>query len=450
MYSCTSVHVYQFAIYSYIYFTMQIKKIKKKLLLQYLVDTHLALYIPNKVQIASLLLTQPTMLTTLHGINTTIQKSASVLQIVRSTSTFLLAAKTIMSASRGAATDITSKQTTPSIWNIVPMGPPDPILGIGVAFKKDPDTSKINVGIGAYRDDNGKPWVLPTVKEAQRRIVEKNLDMEYAPIEGLDSFNKAAMKLLYGEHNPLLEQKRIVCLQSLSGTGSLSVAAHFLAQYVKNKNVYVSKPTWSNHYGIFQTAGFTVSEYRYWDPNTNGLNYDGMIQDIQSFQENSIIILHACAHNPTGVDPTKEQWQGILQAIQKGNHIAIIDCAYQGFASGDPDHDAYAVRLFAEHHHPVFVCHSFAKNFGLYGQRVGSISTICKDHDEYARLDSQLKIVARRLYSSPPLHGARIVAEILNDPTLYEQWLQEVSTMANRIRSVRQALHDELKNLGSE
>lgn len=261
----------------------------------------------------------------------------------------------------------------------------------------------------------------------------------YAPIEGVDSFNKSAMKLLYGENNPLIEQNRIICLQSLSGTGSLTIAAHFLIKYLKDKKVYVSKPTWSNHYGVFRTAGFTVCEYRYWNAKTNGLDYDGMIEDLRSFDESSIVILHACAHNPTGVDPTKEQWDGILQVIKERKHIPIIDCAYQGFASGDPNNDAYAVRLFAEKYHPVIVCHSFAKNFGLYGQRIGSISMVCKDEEEYSRLYSQLKIVARCIYSSPPIHGARIVSEILNDSTLHSKWLDEVNVMATRIKSVRQA-----------
>lgn len=330
------------------------------------------------------------------------------------------------------------------------MGPPDAILGVTEAFKRDSNPNKINLGVGAYRDDNGKPYVLPSVKQADQIVLNKNLDKEYAPIVGTPEFGKLAAQLAYGDDCPQLNNSLVSVVQGISGTGSLRVGVAFLKNFFPGeKTIYVPTPTWGNHIPICKHAGLDVKHYRYYDPNTCGFDFNGALEDINNIPSKSIILLHACAHNPTGVDPKPDQWKEIAAIVKKKQLYPFFDMAYQGFASGDTVKDAFALRYFMKELGQLCLAQSFAKNMGLYGERVGAFSIVSADKEEAAKVLSQLKILVRAFYSSPPIHGARIVAEILGDSKLKNQWLTEVKGMADRIISVRQALKDNLQKEGS-
>ncbi|KAH8555210.1 aspartate aminotransferase [Umbelopsis sp. PMI_123] len=352
----------------------------------------------------------------------------------------------VAARSRTAISVATSRSFL-STWSAVPQGPPDAILGVTDAFKKDTDSRKMNLGVGAYRDDNGKPFVLSSVRKAEKIIAGNSLDKEYAPITGLSDFTEAAGELAYGEDSAAIKEKRLAITQSISGTGALRIGAAFLSRwYPHAKKVYLPNPTWGNHIPIFGDAGMQVEKYRYFDKSTNGLDFGGMIDDLKNAPKNSVVLLHACAHNPTGVDPTQEQWDEIAQVVKDRDHFSFFDMAYQGFASGDCTRDAYALRKFVAGNHPVVLSQSFAKNMGLYGERAGAFSVVTADAEEKARVDSQVKILIRPLYSNPPINGARIVSTVLNTPELKQEWLGEVKLMANRIIDMRQKLKGHLEN----
>jgi len=334
-------------------------------------------------------------------------------------------------------------------WSKVEMGPKDPILGVNEAFKADSNPEKLNFGVGAYRDDDGKPVVLPSVREAEKRVFEKGMNMEYDPIIGNAEMVQGALKLVYGTDPDDLE--KIAAVQSLSGTGCLRVVAGYIHRNWDGPlpTVYVSNPTWGNHFPIFNHQGITTATYPYWNPNTLGLDYDGWMETIKTAPNRSVFLIHATAHNPTGVDPTTDQWKDLSQALLMKGHLVLMDCAYQGFASGDFDKDKAGLDIMVEDGHQVILCQSFAKNFGLYGQRVGCCSVMCSSKEEQERVTSQLKIVARAMYSNPPVHGARLVNEILKDPELTAQWKGEVKLMAGRIIQMRELLKDGLLKEGS-
>jgi len=337
-----------------------------------------------------------------------------------------------------------------SWWSGVEMGPPDPILGVSEAFKRDSNPSKMNLGVGAYRDDQGKPFVLPSVRKAENKILTSNLNKEYAPIGGEPSYGNLSADLAFGDGNSVTGEGRNVSVQCISGTGSLRVGADFLAKHFPgNKTVYLPKPSWGNHTPIFKHAGLEVGSYRYYDPKTCGLDFAAACEDIKNIPENSIILLHACAHNPTGVDPRPEQWKELSQIIKDRKLYAFFDMAYQGFASGDVDYDAFAVRYFLEEGHNICLAQSYAKNMGLYGERAGCFTVVCQDKEEASRVNSQIKILIRPMYSNPPIHGARIVSEILSNAELKAEWLGDVKTMADRIISMRTKLKDGLTREGS-
>lgn len=336
-----------------------------------------------------------------------------------------------------------------SWWSNVPQGPPDAILGVTEAFKRDQNPQKINLGVGAYRDGNGKPYVLPSVVQAENMLMKNNLDKEYAPISGIAEFCNLSIQLALSSESAVIKDKCYAALQSLSGTGALRVGGEFFQKYAPLKTIWVPIPTWGNHAQIFKFSGLEVKTYRYYDPKTCGLDFAGMVQDLSSVPSGSLILLHACAHNPTGVDPKPEQWKEISALFKSKNFFPFFDMAYQGFASGDVDRDASAVRLFIAEGHQIALAQSFAKNMGLYGERVGLFSLTTLDADETNRILSQLKIITRGMYSNPPIHGARIVAEILSNPELKNQWLVEVKGMADRIISVRNKLKHLLANEGS-
>jgi len=340
-----------------------------------------------------------------------------------------------------------SKRTSLSNRETRNKGPPDAILGVSDAFKKDTDPRKMNLGVGAYRDDNGKPFVLSSVRKADRLILENGLDKEYAGITGVPDFTKAAGELAYGEDSPPIKENRLAITQSISGTGALRIGAAFLSRFYPHaKKVYLPNPTWGNHIPIFGDSGIQVEKYRYFDKSNNGLDINGMLDDLKNAPKNSIVLLHACAHNPTGVDPTKEQWDEISQVVKDRDHFTFFDMAYQGFASGDCIRDAYALRKFVAGNHPIVLAQSFAKNMGLYGERVGAFSVVCNDAAEKARVDSQVKILIRPMYSNPPINGARLVSTVLNTPELKEEWLGEVKMMADRIITMRDQLRGHLEN----
>jgi len=337
-----------------------------------------------------------------------------------------------------------------SFWSGVEMGPPDAILGVTEAFKKDNNPKKMNLGVGAYRDDNGQPFVLPSVRQAEQNVIAAKMNKEYAPIGGEGDFCKEAAKLAFGADSSVLKDSRNVTVQGISGTGSLRIGAEFISKHwPSNRTIFLPTPSWGNHTPIFKFAGFNVGGYTYYDPTTCGLNFSGAMEDIKNIPEGSVIMLHACAHNPTGVDPTPEQWKEMSALIKQKNLLPYFDMAYQGFASGDVDKDAFALRHFIDDGHNVLLSQSFAKNMGLYGERVGAFTVVCADGDEAARVESQIKILIRPMYSNPPRHGARIATEVMTNPELRAQWLNDVKGMADRIISMRAQLRDGLAKNGS-
>mmetsp|Transcript_8579 Transcript_8579/g.9765 ORF Transcript_8579/g.9765 Transcript_8579/m.9765 type:complete len:425 (-) Transcript_8579:1364-2638(-) len=359
----------------------------------------------------------------------------------------------LTSAVRKATHNGLSKQVPRcmSTYASVPMGPADPILGLNEAFQNDTDPRKISLGVGAYRDDNGNPYVLPSIRQAEKLIVEQELNKEYLGIAGLPGFIKLSLEFAYGTESAALKEGRIAGVQTLSGTGACRLAGEFFNRFSlsSGNTIYQPNPTWGNHVPIFKDAGMEVKQYSYFDKSTNGLDFGGMMSDIESAPDGSAFLLHACAHNPTGVDPTEEQWKEISHAMKKKNHLAFFDCAYQGFASGDAEKDAGAIRLFVDDGHNVCLGQSFAKNFGLYGERVGAFSVLCADEEEKKRVESQLKILIRPMYSNPPTAGARIVQTILESPELNPQWYAECKGMADRIIAMRTALKSALEKEGS-
>ena len=337
-------------------------------------------------------------------------------------------------------------KTVTSILADVPQAPPDPILGVSDAFRADTHPDRMNLGVGAYRTEEGTPWVLPVVREAETRLLASGVDKEYLPIDGLAAFNAATARLLLGEASPALEAGRVATIQGLSGTGSLRVGAAFLAKFQPPGTVvYCSDPTWGNHFNIFGDAGMKTAKYRYFDPATIGLDFAGMMEDLSAAPPGSVIILHGCAHNPTGVDPTREQWAAVADLCASRGLLPFFDVAYQGFASGDLDADAWAPRFFAHDKGlEILVAQSYSKNLGLYAERVGALNFVLADPGAATRSLSQAKRIARAMYSNPPAHGARIVAAVVGDPALFAQWKQEMATMAGRIKSVRTQLAAEL------
>ncbi|KAK9947173.1 hypothetical protein M0R45_012607 [Rubus argutus] len=340
----------------------------------------------------------------------------------------------------------------PSRFEGVTMAPPDPILGVSEAFKASTNEMKLNLGVGAYRTEELQPYVLNVVKKAENLMLERGENKEYLPIEGLAAFNKATAELLFGADNPVIKEQKVATVQGLSGTGSLRLAAAFIELYFPGAKALISSPTWGNHKNIFNDARVPWSEYRYYDPKTVGLDFEGMISDIKTCfvfhelysPEGSFVLLHGCAHNPTGIDPTPQQWEKIADVIQEKNHIPFFDVAYQGFASGSLDADAAAVRLFVARGMELLVAQSYSKNLGLYAERIGAINVVLTSSDTAARVKSQLKRLARPMYSNPPIHGAKIVANIVGDPTLFSEWKAEMEMMAGRIKNVRQKLYDSL------
>jgi len=331
----------------------------------------------------------------------------------------------------------------------VPQAPKDPILGISENFLADTNPDKMNLGVGAYRDDDGKPVVLDVVREAERRVGGSHF-MEYLPIGGLKEFTQLSIGLAYGEDSPALKGGHIASVQSLSGTGACRLMAEIQQRFLPGSMTLTPKPTWSNHHNIWKDAGVKREDYRYYKPSTKGLDFEGMTEDLRAAPNGSLVLLHACAHNPTGVDPSVEEWKEISKLMKEKGHFPFFDMAYQGFASGDFDRDGQAIRMFVADGHKCALGQSFAKNMGMYGQRVGCFSIVCDSAEEAARVESQMKLVARPAYSNPPIHGALLASTILKDNDLKQQWFKEVKVMADRIMSMRTLLKKGLEDAGSK
>ena len=332
---------------------------------------------------------------------------------------------------------------TGSLLSAIELAPRDPILGVTDAFNADRNVQKVNLGVGVYCDDNGRIPLLECVKRAEREIVAKAAPRGYLPIDGIAAYDQAVQAMLFGPDSEITALARGVTVQTLGGTGGLKVGADFLRKFAPGAQVWISDPSWENHRALFEGAGFVVNQYPYYAPATRGLDFDGMRRALESLPAGAIVVLHACCHNPTGVDPTSAQWTTILDIVRSRALIPFLDIAYQGFAEGI-DADAAVVRRFAATPGPLFIANSFSKSFSLYGERIGALSVVAADKNEAARALSQLKRVVRANYSTPPAHGAEIVAMVLGNTDLRALWESELAGMRERIREMRQALAEKL------
>jgi aromatic-amino-acid transaminase len=334
-----------------------------------------------------------------------------------------------------------------SPFSEVGLAPRDPILGLTEAFNADTRANKVNLGAGVYTDDDGRVPLLASVRQAETMRVNAAAARGYLPIDGLDAYNRAVQTLLLGADSPLLGGRRVVTVQALGGTGALKIGADLLKRFVSGAAVWISDPSWENHRALFEAAGFRVDAYRYYDPATRGLDFDGMCRALEALPARSIVVLHACCHNPTGVDLDAEQWRAVVDIVVRRQLVPFLDIAYQGFGDGI-EADAIAVRLFANAGIDFLIASSFSKSFSLYGERVGALSIVCADTDEAVRVLSQVKRVVRTNYSSPPSHGGAIVASVLGNPELRALWERELAGMRDRIRAMRTGLVEQLKALG--
>jgi len=334
-----------------------------------------------------------------------------------------------------------------SILAAVQMAPRDPILGLNEQYNADTRATKVNLGVGVYYDDNGRIPLLKAVRAAEIARIEAAAARGYLPIEGIAAYNQAVQKLLLGADSTLISSGRVLTAQALGGTGALKIGADFIKRIAPNAQVAISDPSWENHRALFEGAGFPVISYPYYDPATHGVKFDEMLDALRAMPESTVVVLHACCHNPTGVDLTDDQWAQVVEVVKQGNLIPFLDIAYQGFGDGI-DADAAAVRLFAAADITVFISSSFSKSFSLYGERVGALTIITGASDEAARTLSQLKRVIRVTYSNPPTHGGTVVATVLNTPELRQQWEEELGEMRDRIRLMRTQLVEKLAAKG--
>ncbi len=333
-----------------------------------------------------------------------------------------------------------------SLFSAVEMAPKDPVLGLTETYLADTRPEKVNLGVGVYYDDNGKLPLLRAVKKAEEARIAKGLPRGYQPIDGPAAYNKAVQNLLFGADSAEVTSGRVITLDTLGGTGGLKVGADYLKRLLPGSAVAISDPTWENHRGVFEGAGFTVNAYTYYDPKTHGLDFGGMVTSLKGMPDRSIVLLHACCHNPTGVDLTDQQWEEVVALCKAKQFVPFLDLAYQGFGDGITQ-DATAVRLFAKAGMPFLVASSFSKSFSLYGERVGALSIVTANKDESIKVLSQVKRVVRTNYSNPPTHGGAIVTDVLTTPELRAMWEEELSEMRERIRQMRVAFVDKLKAL---
>jgi aromatic-amino-acid transaminase len=326
-----------------------------------------------------------------------------------------------------------------SLFSAVPLAPRDPILGLNEAFNADTRTTKVNLGVGVYCNEEGRIPLLRAVAEAEAQRVAQHAARGYLPIDGIVAYDQAVQQLLFGADSALMANGQVVTAQAVGGTGALKIGADFLKQVAPDAVVAISDPSWENHRALFEGAGFEVRNYRYYDATSHGVNRSGLLEDLAALPAGSIVVLHACCHNPTGVDLTLEDWRQVLDTLRAHDLVPFLDMAYQGFGDGIQE-DAAAVRLFAESGLSFFVSSSFSKSFSLYGERVGALSIVTQSADESRRVLSQVKRVIRTNYSNPPTHGAMIVANVLGNPELRAQWEAELGEMRERIRGMREQM----------
>lgn len=334
-------------------------------------------------------------------------------------------------------------------WKGIQKEPGDPILGMNIEYLNDTFPQKVNLSIGVYKDEQGNPYTLKCLKKALDKYIKDNVNHEYLPMGGDGEFCQKAIELAYKSDFKYLN--RVAAIQTLSGSGALRIGQRFLSlSYPFKKKIYIPLPTWSNHYDIAKGANLEIGDYRYFDYKTGGIDFDGMVEDFKKMENKAIVLFHACAHNPTGADLNHEQWEKILQIIKEKELLPYFDMAYQGFASGDLDEDAFAVRLFANEGINMVLGQSFSKNIGMYGERVGCLSFLTQNEEEKIVIKSKLEKVVRTEYSSPPKFGATLVKIILSDENLRKEWTEELNMMISRIKENRKVLRQKLIDLGSK
>ena len=334
-----------------------------------------------------------------------------------------------------------------SLFSAVEMAPRDPILGLNEQYAADPNPAKVNLGVGVYFDDNGKLPLLQCVQAAEKAMMDKPAARGYLPIDGIAAYDNAVKALVFGAESDVVKAGRVATVQAIGGTGGLKIGADFLKKISPNAKVLISDPSWENHRAIFTNAGFEVGSYRYYDAANRKVDFDGMLADLNAAAPGTIVVLHACCHNPTGYDITAAQWEQVIAAVKAKGLVAFLDMAYQGFGYGIAE-DGAVIGKFVAAGLNIFVSTSFSKSFSLYGERVGALSVVANDKDEAARVLSQLKIVIRTNYSNPPTHGGAVVAAVLSNPELRALWEKELGEMRVRIKAMRQKLVDGLKAAG--
>ncbi|MEJ7139409.1 amino acid aminotransferase [Amphibiibacter pelophylacis] len=334
-----------------------------------------------------------------------------------------------------------------ALFSRIDMAPRDPILGLNEQFNADSHPSKVNLGVGVYFDENGKLPLLKCVQSAEEKLMSTPKARGYLPIDGIAAYDQGVKNLVFGESSEAVTRGRVATVQALGGTGGLKIGADFLHAMNPAAKVLISDPSWENHRALFGRAGFTVESYPYFDAARAGINFEGMIAALTAAEPGTIVVLHACCHNPTGYDLTPAQWDQVIAAVKERQLVAFLDMAYQGFAEGLAQDGAVIARFVAAGL-SFFVSTSFSKSFSLYGERVGALSVLCSDKDEAARVLSQLKVTIRTNYSNPPTHGAAVVAAVLGDAALRAQWDEELGAMRVRIKAMRQALVEGLKAAG--
>ncbi|PQO44897.1 amino acid aminotransferase [Blastopirellula marina] len=331
----------------------------------------------------------------------------------------------------------------------VPTAPPDSILGLNEAFRADPNPEKINLSVGVYKDEQGVTPVLKCVKEAERRLLESESTKSYLPIDGRPGYDKAVRELMFGADHEVMTAERGVTVQTPGGTGALRVAGDFLADSLPGRSLWLSQPTWPNHPNIFTAAGLPLKTYAYFDKANNGLDFGGMMEALKGAAKGDVVVLHGCCHNPTGIDPTPQQWKAIGDLVQEKELLPLLDFAYQGFGDGLSE-DAVGLREIARPGQEMLICSSFSKNFGLYNERVGALTAVAGTKDEAGAVLSQLKKVIRSNYSNPPTHGAAVVETVLADAELRTMWEEELAHMRNRINGMRKLLVEKIAACGIE
>ena len=336
---------------------------------------------------------------------------------------------------------------TSTLFAQVERAPRDPILGLTESFNADTRADKVNLGVGVYYDDNGKLPLLKCIKDAEAKRVASAPARGYQPIEGAAAYNQAVQTLLFGASSQILADQKVITIEALGGTGALKVGADYLRRLIPKAKVAISDPSWENHRALFEMAGFEVVNYRYYDSSSRGLDFEGMIKSIEALPAGTILVLHACCHNPTGVDLSDAQWAQVIATIQSKGHVPFLDMAYQGFGDGI-DADASALRAFVASGLSFLVSSSFSKSFSLYGERVGALSIVTQSADEASRVLSQVKRTIRTNYSNPPTHGGAVVAMVLSTPELRATWEAELAQMRDRIKAMRQGMVDGLKAEG--